>query len=1650
MKKWLQAFVVALGITLPVSLGQATTIHYPAGGHIIEDGVSGVLPQQPTLFCGSGVTCADDPANSQTTISQTAGAGADAPYVTHTTDASLTNERVITAGNTMDVTITAGDGQPVTINFDADIQFAKDHTTGSSTAGIQEAIDALPANGGLVILQCETTSTITAGITVTDDIRIMGCSGGGGGPAAGGGSLVQADHTASAFAMFTLAGDNIILQDFTIDVVAAQGTSIGVDINDGVNGANDWMLHNVTVRGSSAQGVGIGVRLIFALKGVIQGGEILRWGDAINVQSSGTNRSNANHIQGVKIRASDIGIHVPSTTVACRQFTVTGSTIEGNEIGIDLDADCNVRLLGNWFENNAGATPTNIQITDGSIMSIGNTYRTAAANRDIRRTAGTKTDFSLHDEFLDGISSTSKIVIQEPEGAIVNGCIGGGDVDLLVYDGSVYFRDADCDLVNDAGEDQVSLLGQTIEGGEITDGTILSADIFDGTITAADLGTGSVTWADEIADDLGCTGTQAVRRNAGDTAWECFSSAGDVTAVGPGCATGECLTDTVTTSGTTMFVWEGTASDANELSIISPTDNPLTDIDITLPSSTGTLLLESRTLTGGDGIDIAGGESADLSADRTLTVDTTELDTATFGANSDFTWTFDPAGASNPAIQFTNNTINVTTGNLQEGGSNVLTVADQDAGTDITTDLEEEAHASEHASASGIDAVGETLVFDAGEINDETWGDNSDATITHTFDPTGTTNPVWSYTDGVVELTTGDLQVDNQQDVRWLEGDAGGSNYVAFQGAATIAANVTWTLPNADGAANEVLTTDGAGVLSWSAGGAGDITDVGDCATGACFTADGTGNSILFEGTVANANEITLTAANPGADFTVTIPAETGTVCTTGTVCSGYEAETHGTEHDGTDGDFVTDSGDTMTGNLVMDAGAGDSPHIQFDPGTGTSWTIGVEDDNDNFEVNANTASAEVFEFSNIGSGDMDVKLVDGDLALGTLDPTAAIHIQGNTRVIFFDAATAGGAGEGISYESTGATSRLGFSFPGSNVTRVQNRGTNGQVELCGNTATGGSGGEVCVVTVEDDQWTATQRLTLQDVGNALIVQNTSDAVSVQTAVFRSGNRVTAADNDEGVISLNAQQNTGAFAEFCRMTWVATDVTSTTKDGAWELACMSNNTLTDLIRVEDTGSGIQIGRNNADVVTIDTDGTGNAELVVPDESISGTEMANDTVGPTQVDETASYTWTGTHDFSGGLIELTNQAGACVATDCDVAGEAGRICVNTSAATGRQTFVCEGASGWVEIAGTGGGGTEWTDTGTVLHPNETGDDVALGNTTLVNASKLSIDGDADQVQLTVQGFSTQTDSLFILETSGGTEVATIENSGLLFTAVGLDGIGAVDMDYGSADVTDHTFTADGTTDADFVVPNTSIGGAEIVNNTIDETQLAATITFAAADDIVLPIEAADQTTDGEIDYDTTEEVIEVGDDGVATLKFYPGTHAFKLYSWTGASTLPLQYNQAEADGIAAVTKDDTTNTEVLVASFDDTADECRGVQFYLPEDADGAGTVQFHAVWYSQTATTNDVIWYFCETNGGEGTTIDADCADQDAAADTVQGTAELPTITSWTATMTAMDWDPDEWVIGYICRDGDSTRTGLDNMTGDAELKLFAIEVPRA
>jgi len=92
---------------------------------------------------------------------------------------------------------------------------------------------------------------------------------------------------------------------------------------------------------------------------------------------------------------------------------------------------------------------------------------------------------------------------------------------------------------------------------------------------------------------------------------------------------------------------------------------------------------------------------------------------------------------------------------------------------------------------------------------------------------------------------------------------------------------------------NGTVTNNGNGSVSidnsGGGGGSGDVTDVGDCATGACFKSGGTGTLLFFQN--ATSGSVTLkTVTGALGTQNILLPAESGTICTTATVCPGYQA----------------------------------------------------------------------------------------------------------------------------------------------------------------------------------------------------------------------------------------------------------------------------------------------------------------------------------------------------------------------------------------------------------------------------------------------------------------------------------------------------------------------------------------------------------------------------------------------------------------------------------------------------------------------------------------------------------------------------------------------------------------------------------------
>ena len=114
------------------------------------------------------------------------------------------------------------------------------------------------------------------------------------------------------------------------------------------------------------------------------------------------------------------------------------------------------------------------------------------------------------------------------------------------------------------------------------------------------------------------------------------------------------------------------------------------------------------------------------------------------------------------------------------------------------------------------------------------------------------------------DTMTGSLRMDNQADLRFGEATVNGTNFVSLRAPASVAADITWTLPNEDAAVSGfALVSNAAGVLSWAAAGGGG------------------GNGIIAENSQIISENYTLSAFSNGhsvgdvavaATYLVTVP----------------------------------------------------------------------------------------------------------------------------------------------------------------------------------------------------------------------------------------------------------------------------------------------------------------------------------------------------------------------------------------------------------------------------------------------------------------------------------------------------------------------------------------------------------------------------------------------------------------------------------------------------------------------------------------------------------------------------------------------------------------------------------------------------------
>lgn len=224
--------------------------------------------------------------------------------------------------------------------------------------------------------------------------------------------------------------------------------------------------------------------------------------------------------------------------------------------------------------------------------------------------------------------------------------------------------------------------------------------------------------------------------------------------------------------------------------------------------------------------------------------------------------------------------------------------------------------------------------------------------------------------------------------------------------------------------------------------------------------------------------------------------------------------------------------------------------------------------------------------------------------------------------------------------------------------------------------------------------------------------------------------------------------------------------------------------------------------------------------------------------------------------------------------------------------------------------------------------------------------------------------------------------------------------------------------------DQMIANMSAGG--LPNDSVLEADLKAV--DAASDEECLTYE----TTTGDFEWQTCGS----GSD----------TNAVKEFWFPASALLPVE----PADGIPPITKTANTNVDTLSVSYNDSADECRTAHIKVPSDVESGSTITFRWIWFSLTATSGNVVWDVrYQSTGAEGESIDGTTTIKAAASDAAQGTVKLRTVTTVTETLANLGWAANDDIALLSCRDGNGTN-GTDDMTGDAELYGFSVEIPRA
>lgn len=287
---------------------------------------------------------------------------------------------------------------------------------------------------------------------------------------------------------------------------------------------------------------------------------------------------------------------------------------------------------------------------------------------------------------------------------------------------------------------------------------------------------------------------------------------------------GGTITGILEIGATGSLVFEGSSADTNETTLAVA--NPTADRTITLPNQSGNVLVSGNASIVNADISasaaIADTKLATISTANKVDLSAVSISGASgidgFLVDSDLFPVADISTGTNGRVSLLTLRQKAYAGVMGDITINSSGVAAISGGSIVDADINSFAGILVSKLSVGfLPAQPRRLLqINAGGTTAE-WTSNVD--IPGTLDVTGATVLDSTLVVAGAITASSNVTLNAQSDLRWADADS--SNWVAFQAPSTVNANVTWTLPAADGTAQQALVTNGSGTLSFAnAGGA--------------------------------------------------------------------------------------------------------------------------------------------------------------------------------------------------------------------------------------------------------------------------------------------------------------------------------------------------------------------------------------------------------------------------------------------------------------------------------------------------------------------------------------------------------------------------------------------------------------------------------------------------------------------------------------------------------------------------------------------------------------------------------------------------------------------------------------------------------------